>query len=304
MLKVLDVDGAVRRVGGGWTATGQPWHYDAERYQRVAAERVREQQAMLAYQATDGCRMEYLRRQLDDPAAAPCGRCDNCTGQHVRGEVPEASVTAARERLLRPGVTVEPRRMWPTGMSALGVDVSGKIPATLTAEPGRALGRLTDIGWGGMLRELLAEGMPDEPVTEPVVAAAIKVLAAWDWARRPAGVLTLPSRTRPRLITSLGRRLADVGQLPCLGALGYARDDGPGPRRHNSAQRLGSLWHAFGVPEDVRAAVGALDGPLLVIDDRIETGWTMTVAARLLREAGAGAVLPLVLAVTAGLGRA
>ena len=49
MLKVLDVDGAVRRVGGGWTATGQPWHYDAERYERVAAERAREQEAMLAY---------------------------------------------------------------------------------------------------------------------------------------------------------------------------------------------------------------------------------------------------------------
>src|SRR5260370_29967648 len=73
MLKVLDVDGAVRRVSGGWVSTGQPWHYDGERYERVAAERLREQQAMLAYQATDGCRMEYLRRQLDDPAAAPCG---------------------------------------------------------------------------------------------------------------------------------------------------------------------------------------------------------------------------------------
>ena len=110
MLKVLDVDGAVRRVGGGWTATGQPWQYDAERYERVAAERVREQQAMLAYQATDGCRMEYLRRQLDDPDAAPCGRCDNCTGTREAAEVPEASAAAARERLLRPGVTVEPRR--------------------------------------------------------------------------------------------------------------------------------------------------------------------------------------------------
>ncbi|MGO4758866.1 helicase-related protein, partial [Streptomyces sp. 2MCAF27] len=32
MLKVLDVDGAVHRVRGGWTATGQPWAYDAERY--------------------------------------------------------------------------------------------------------------------------------------------------------------------------------------------------------------------------------------------------------------------------------
>jgi ATP-dependent DNA helicase RecQ len=300
MLKVLDVDGAVRRVGGGWTATGQPWQYDGERYQRVAAERAREQQAMLAYQATDGCRMEYLRRELDDPAAAPCGRCDNCTGRRDDAEVPEASTAAARERLLRPGVTVEPRQMWPTGMKALGLDVAGKIPATLTAEPGRALGRLTDIGWGAMLRTLLAEGAPDEPVPEPVVAAAIKVLAAWDWAQRPAGVLTLPSRTRPRLITSLGRQLAEIGRLPYLGALGYAQDGGPGPRRHNSAQRLSSLWPAFEVPDDVRNVLGRVDGPVLVVDDRIETGWTMTVAARLLREAGARAVLPLALAVTAG----
>ena len=300
MLKVLDVDGAVRRVSGGWTSTGQPWHYDAERYERVAAERDREQQAMLAYQATDGCRMEYLRRQLDDPAAAPCGRCDNCTGQRAQDEVPDASAAAARERLLRPGVQVEPRRMWPTGLKALGLDVAGKIPATLTAEPGRAIGRLTDIGWGGMLRALLAEGAPDEPVTEPVVAAAIKVLAAWDWAQRPAGVLTLPSGTRPRLITSFGQRLASVGRLPYLGALAYTSDLGAGPRRHNSAQRLGSLWHALEVPGDVRAAIGALDGPVLVVDDRIETGWTMTVAARLLREAGASAALPLALAVTAG----
>src|SRR5712691_11558908 len=249
MLKVLDVDGAVRRVSGGWASTGQPWQYDAERYERVAAERAREQQAMLAYQATDGCRMEHLRRQLDDPAAAPCGRCDNCTGQRTQGEVPDASAAAARERLLRPGVPVEPRRMWPTGMKALGLDVAGKIPATLTAEPGRVLGRLTDIGWGGMLRALLAEGAPDEPVTEQVVTAAIKVLAAWDWAQRPAGVLTLPSRTRPR-------RIASVGRLPYLGALAYTSDAGPGPRRHNSAQRLSSLWPALEVPGDVRDAVG------------------------------------------------
>jgi ATP-dependent DNA helicase RecQ len=190
--------------------------------------------------------------------------------------------------------------MWPTGMKALGLDVAGKIPATLTAEPGRALGRLTDIGWGAMLRTLLAEGAPDEPVTEAVVAAAIKVLAAWDWAERPAGVLTLPSRTRPRLITSLGEKLAGIGRLPYLGTLGYAGNGGPGPRRHNSAQRLSSLWDAFEVPGDVRAALGDVDGPVLVVDDRIETGWTMTVAARLLREAGAAAVLPLALAVTAG----
>ncbi len=113
MLKVLDTDGAVRRVSGGWAATGARWAYDADRYARVAAERAREQQAMLGYTTTAGCRMEYLRRELDDPEAAPCGRCDNCTGRYWPQQVPQAAVTAASDRLLRPGVEITPRRMWP-----------------------------------------------------------------------------------------------------------------------------------------------------------------------------------------------
>jgi ATP-dependent DNA helicase RecQ len=88
--------------------------------------------------------------------------------------------------------------------------------------------------------------------------------------------------------------------LPYLGSLGYASSDDPGPRRHNSAQRLRSLWEALTLPDDLRGAISQLAGPLLLIDDRIETGWTMTVAAKYLREAGAPAVLPLALAVTTG----
>ena len=94
-----------------------------------------------------------------------------------------------------------------------------------------------------------------------------------------------------------------MGRLPYLGALAYTPVDGlhgPGPRRHNSAQRLSSLWRAFEIPDDVRDLIGGLDGPVLVVDDRIETGWTMTVAARLLRQAGAPGALPFALAVTAG----
>jgi ATP-dependent DNA helicase RecQ len=299
MLKVLDVDGAVRRVSGGWEPTGQPWSYDAERYERVAAERSREQQAMLGYVSADGCRMEYLRRELDDPGAEPCGRCDNCTGQHRTAGVSEAGAATARDRLLRPGVDIAPRRMWPTGMGDLGVGASGKIPPALSAETGRALGRLTDVGWGTRLRGLLADGAPDEPVTAELTEAVIKVLAAWDWETRPAAVATLPSRARPLLIETLGKRIADIGRLSYLGSLAYT-DGGPGPRRHNSAQRLRSLWNALTVPEPLGHALGDLDRPLLLIDDRIETGWTMTVAAKLAREAGAPAVLPLVLAVTAG----
>jgi ATP-dependent DNA helicase RecQ len=112
----------------------------------------------------------------------------------------------------------------------------------------------------------------------------------------------MPSRSRPALVTSLGQRIAAIGRLNYLGALGYATQDGPGPRRHNSAQRLASLWNALVVPDDLRDALkeSGSDAPVLLVDDQIDTGWTMTVAAALLRDAGAPAVLPLVLATTTG----
>jgi ATP-dependent DNA helicase RecQ len=327
MLKVLDTDGAVRRVSGGWTATGVPWNYDGERYARVAAERSREQRAMLEYAATGGCRMEYLRRELDDPEAEPCGRCDNCTGRRWPSEVSRDAAAEAGGRLLRPGVEITPRRMWPTGMAGLGIDLSGKIGPGVSAEPGRALGRLTDLGWGPRLRALLdrpdasgapagaaapdAPGGPDGPsghaadgeLPDDLVAAVVKVLAAWDWAQRPAGVVALPSRSRPRLIASLAARIAEIGRLPHLGDLGYrpgSSPDRPGRRQYNSAQRLSAVWNELMVPEPVAAAVAGLGGPVLLVDDLVESGWTMTVAAKLLREAGAPAVLPLTLAVTTG----
>jgi ATP-dependent DNA helicase RecQ len=301
MLKVLDVDGAVRRVSGGWAATGAGWAYDADRYARVAAERSREQQAMLRYAAAGTCRMEYLRRELDDPAAAPCGRCDNCTGRHWPQEVSRAAAAAAGDRLLRPGVEITPRRMWPTGMRELGVEVSGKIGPGLSAEPGRAIGRLTDLGWGPRLRALLGPGGADEddPVPDELVAAVVKVLAGWQWAQRPAGVAALPSRTRPRLVGSLAARIAQIGRIPHLGGLGYqpgARPLRPPGRQVNSAQRLAAVWRELTVPDSLGTEVARLGGPVLLVDDRVETGWTMTVAALLLRRAGAPAVLPLALA--------
>ncbi|TDD75101.1 RecQ family ATP-dependent DNA helicase [Actinomadura rubrisoli] len=291
MLKVLDVDGAVRRVKGGWTATGEPWVYDRERYDRVTAERRREQQAMLDYIATTGCREHFLRAQLDDPAAAPCGRCDNCTGDRWSADVTREGAAQARDRLHRPGVDIAPRRMWPTGVKD-DLGVSGRINSDQLPETGRALGRLTDIGWGNRLRELFASDDADVPAD--MVGAVVKVLAAWDWTARPTGVVTIGSHSRPRLVASFGRRIAEIGRLPYLGELAPAAE--PVPRRHNSAQRLRSVWNALTVPADLAAALPDAPGPVLLVDDRVETGWTMTVATRLLREAGAPAVLPLVLA--------
>jgi ATP-dependent DNA helicase RecQ len=309
MLKVLDVDGAVRRVKGGWTATGQPWTYDAERYAWVARQRETEQQAMREYVGAAGCRMEFLRHQLDDSEAAPCGRCDNCAGARISPEVSATALEAARGELGRPGVEVEPRRMWPTGLPSVGLELKGRIPEREQAAAGRALGRLSDIGWGNRLRPLLAPQTPDGPVPDDVLDAAVTVLADWakgpgGWASgepdappRPVGVVTVGSRTRPQLVRSIGERIAEVGRMPLLGTVGYAEGAPPSPQRSNSAQRLRILHGALTVPPELAASIGQACGPVLLVDDSTETGWTLAVAARLLRQAGAARVLPLVLAV-------
>ncbi|MGH3628465.1 MAG: helicase-related protein, partial [Sciscionella sp.] len=292
-LKVLDTDGTVRRVRGGWEGTGMPWHYDNERYARVAGAREAEQQAMIDYLSTSGCRMEFLRRQLDDPDASACGRCDNCSGDPWPMQVSAHSATAAKQRLRRPGVPVAPRKMWPSAMGSLGIKLSGKIAESERAAEGRALGRLTDIGWGNQLREIMAAD--DQPVPPDVVDGCVRVLASWDWPQRPAAVVTMGSLRRPLLVASIGEQISTLGKLPLLGSV---RTDTSTSHRTNGAQRLASVSASLQLPEELATAVSTMDDPVLLVDDQIDTGWTMTVAARLLRQAGAPAVLPFALATT------
>ncbi|MGZ5404345.1 MAG: RecQ family ATP-dependent DNA helicase [Nocardioides sp.] len=287
MLKVLDVDGAVRRIKGGWESTGREWAYDADRYQRVTEAREREQAAMLAYLDTDVCRMRFLREQLDDPEAADCGRCDNCGGLDLSSDVSASSMEAAEERLARPGVVVEPRKMWPTGLANLGLDLKGKIAAG--AEEGRAVARLTDLGHGQALRALFAQG--DVAVPDPLARAVVEVIG--DWQPAPDAIAYVESATRPTLGRDLAEGLSRYLGVPVCARFAIVDPTvGPGRGSANSAQRVAAVTRRFAVQGDVPA------GRVLLVDDLVVTGWTLTLASRALREAGATAVLPLALGVS------
>ena len=264
---------------------------------RVAETRAREQDAMRRYIAGGTCRMEALRRDLDDPAAEPCGRCDVCAGPWYPTDVSEAAVSSARASVDRAGVDIEARTTWPTGMATLGIDVKGRIAEAERASTGRAIARLSDVGWGTRLRELLDAEEPDRDASPRVVGAVVEVLKAWAWERRPVAVVAMPSRRRPRLVASVADSIASIGRLPMLGSLSYA-DGGPtGRRGGNSAHRLAAVWDRIVASPDVLRGLGELDGPVLLVDDLADSRWTLAVAARALRVAGASAVLPFVLAI-------
>ncbi len=297
MLKVLDVDGAARRVKGGWLATGEEWAYDGERYAKVAEARRAEQQAMREYIASSGCRMRFLRERLDDPGAVECGRCDNCIGRPVVAATSRATVEAAAARLARPGVPIEVKARWPQAMEGTGVAVKGAIPLGERHEVGRAVARFSDLGHGSRVRSIVGPGHDDIAVPGDLVAAAVKVLGVWkgEWPVRPVGIVAVGSLSRSELVRSFAAGIGAAGKLPVLGTVPHT--GASRVARTNSAIRLKSVLGAYALPPALSAQIaGELAGqPLFLVDDYVDSGWTLTIVSRLLRMAGAGQIYPLAL---------
>jgi ATP-dependent DNA helicase RecQ len=283
LLKILDVEGAVRRVDGGYVRGEPGWVYDADRYRRVTAARRSEQASMLEYLATDGCLMAFLRRQLDDPDAAPCGRCQRCTGHSPPATVRAERVAAAVRFLRDQDVTLPPRRQWPAGAPV----AVRTIPEHQRAEAGRALGEATDAGWGPLLADLLTR---DQPLPHPVVEGLARLLDRWGWEQPPTWVTFVPSRTRPTLVQDLA---AQAGRL--LGVPVHAVIQRVRPEARPQAE-LANSFHQYRNAHDAFAVTGtAPGGPVLLVDDVRGSGWTLTTVAGQLRDVGAGPVHPLAL---------
>ena len=289
LLKILDVEGAVDRDGSKWLRTDRPWTYDEKRYSHLAASRKAEQDAMRRYQRTDGCRLRFLRDELDDPDTADCGRCDNCTGTRDAAQV-SADASASATKFLRDvTVVVDPRKQWPRGLEGR----RGNIAPGARAEPGRALAYGTDPGWSEVMAPLFAG--PDGAPHDDVVRGVAAVLKAWNWTARPTWVTWVPSRSRPLLVEGLAQGLAQLGKLELVPAVTRVRADAPPQSRmENSATQAANVVDAFSFG---RADGGGTlpEGPCLVVDDSLRSGWTMTVVADGLRSTGVDAVLPLVL---------
>ena len=126
-------------------------------------------------------------------------------------------------------------------MAELGVPASGRIAAGELADEGRVIGRLSDIGWGTRLRELVdrrrragAAGRARR------LRAGARRVGVGDAAGRGRGNRVAD---RPHQLAHLARRIAEIGRLPLLGV---AEPVGPRPEPSaNSAQRLAAVWDGF-----------------------------------------------------------
>jgi ATP-dependent DNA helicase RecQ len=274
-----------------WRRTPVPWRSDyVEHRDALIALRKAEWEEMQGYRRQhSGCRMQTLLRALDDPAPpARCGICDRCRGEPVIAIEPDADVQHEAYRFAGriASNVIAPRRMIPKGALA-DAGRSSRIPAELLAEPGRTLGRWGDDGWGDRAAAGKAIGRFDEGV---VAEAAAFIRTTWKPRPAPAWVTSVPSLRHPELVPAFARALADALGLPYRDVLAKVRDTEEQKLQANSVHQVRNLDGAFAVTSSLDS------GPVLLVDDLVDSGWTFTMLAMLLREAGSGPVLPFALA--------
>ena len=178
--------------------------------------------------------------------------------------------------------------MWPTALANLGIELKGKIGDA--ASEGRAVARLTDLGHGQALRALFRDGVPDGPVPDRAGPGRGRGARATG-GRRVDGIVVAESATRPSWSADLADGLSRYLKMPVVGRWAIVDPEvEPGRGAMNSAQRVAAVGRRCALEADVPA------GPVLLVDDLIVTGWTLTLASRAIRNAGATDVLPLVLA--------
>ena len=303
MLKVLDVDGAVRRMRGGWLATGEPWTYDAARLRRVAEARTAEQRAMREYAGTTGCRMEFLRRLPRRPggravrslrhlrrAAVRCRGVARVAGRRAGASSAARAWRSRRRRCGRPAWT----------RSAYRSRARSRRPSR-SPPAARSAGCPTSAGVT-RLRALVAPEAPDGPIPDELAGAVVEVLKAW--AHGDDALAAAPGGGGRRRLPPPARAGAVAGRAHRRGRpAAAARHAGLDPRRRRRVRGAtapsgcGRCTTRSTVPPEVAAALADLDGPVLLVDDLVDSGWTMALAGRALRQAGAPGVLPLALAV-------
>ena len=258
--------------------TAQPWTYPAERVESVTALRRAEQARMRAYLDGTGCLMEHLRLELDDPGAAPCGRCSRCLGHPIVDAHADPELARRALAFLRGNdIDIEPRKQWS--------DLK-RIAKERQVERGKVLCQYGDGGWG----ERVEAQLPTGEIGDDLVDALVGLVRTWRPDPRPTWVTAVPSLRRPDTVSSLAARVAAKLGLRYLPVVAKVRECGPQAEMSNSSQQEANVAGVFAVSGAVP------DGPVLLVDDLIDSRWTITTIGALLREAGAGRVLPIALA--------
>ncbi len=275
---------------GRYYRTATEWKPNTDKFERLTAARLQEQMSIESYARSSECLMELIERELSDPYAKRCGVCANCVGEPLLPISPKKEVVMEAIEFLRQcDDPITPRKMWPAAISQTHDGFKGKISAELQAKEGRALCFWGDAGWGELVKrgKMIDGYFPDDLVK----AMEEMIRLRWKPEPFPTWITCVSSLTKPGLVPEFTERLAAKLGLPFKPCVIKHTTTNNQKEMENSHFQLKNILDAFEVVPDK-----VLRGPVLLVDDMVDSGWTLTVIARLLRLAGAECVYPAALA--------
>ncbi len=291
VLKFLSVDNPapVLKTDKKWVRTPVEYHMDHARIQHLTHQREMEWQEVQRYIDTPDCLMVFLARVLDDETATPCGKCASCLGKPVvSNSYDHAHAVDAALYLKHAELPLECKKQ--VGKGALPeYGFQGNLPQKLRANIGRVLSRWGDAGWGRVVADDKHAGHFRDEIVD---AVAETVRERWKPDPPPTWITCVPSRRHTELVPSFCRRLAARLELPFLPVVAKMRDNQPQKVQQNRFHQCQNLDGVFAVEGEIP------DGPVLLVDDMVDSAWTLTVVAALLLQSGSGPVWPMALATT------
>jgi len=292
VLKYLSVENPapVIKQNSTWLRTPVAYQLDQPNIQRLTAIREKEWQEIQEYIATTSCKMEFLSSMLDDPTRGPCGKCASCLGRPVVSEnFPHALGVKAAHFLRHSEFPLICRKQIAVGAFPIYQFNFFKIPQQLQPEVGRTFSRWGDAGWGTTVKEGKQTGHFND-ILVPAVAEMIR--ERWQPDPAPTWISCIPSHSRPELVAGFACRLAEYMGWVFYPALTKIRANQQQKLQENRYHQCRNLDGVFEVKLPLPT------GPVLLIDDVVDSTWTLTVASILLRQAGCPAVFPLALTTT------
>jgi len=288
VLKFLSVENPapVIKSGTQWQRTPVPYQMDHEKIERLTGQRETEWEEVERYVAETGCLMQFLADELDDADPQPCGKCAQCLGRPIVDPSVTRDMAILAARYLRHAeLELECKKQVANG-ALPEYGLRGNIPERLRAENGRILSRWGDAGWG----QVVADDKHAGRFRDELVRAMVDMLNdRWKPMPRPEWVTCIPSLNHPTLVPDFAKRLADALGLPFAPVVVKVKENGPQKVQQNRFHQCRNLDGVFGIDGQ------ALRGPVLLVDDVVDSGWTMTIASVLLRNAGSGPVWPCAL---------
>ncbi len=290
-LKYLSVEepSPIIKDGTKWKRSAVSFTMDTEKIERLTNQRIEEWNTVQDYIGTKDCLMTFLQRELDDPNIVACGKCANCLNKSILpGTASHDNILEASIYLKHSEFDILHRKQ--IAKNALPeYDWHGNLRADLQAETGKVLSRWGDAGWGNMVADDKHAGhFRDELVN----AMYEMIVDRWQPDPFPEWLTCIPSLRHPELVPDFAKRLAEKLGIPFLPIIVKVKDSQPQKEQENSFHQCHNLDGVFQINGNVD------NKPVFLLDDAVDSRWTFTIAATLLKKSGSGLVFPVALTST------